>query len=158
MTDKIRPFLWFDSNAEEAMNFYVSIFKNSKVLNVSRYPDGSPFPKGTMMGGTFLLEGREFLALNGGPHIKLNEAFSMFVDCESQEEVDGLWEKLLSGGGTESRCGWLKDRFGLSWQIIPAEMQKMMGDKDPRKAGRVVQAMMQMAKIDLKKLREAYAG
>ncbi len=146
---KITPFLWFDNNAEEAINFYVSIFKDSKILSTT------PGPNGTIMSATFQLEGQEFYALNGGPMFKFTEAISLFVNCETQEEVDDLWERL-SAGGEKSRCGWLKDKFGLSWQIIPTALGRLMGDKDPVKAGRVMQAMMQMSKIDIKALQQAY--
>lgn len=152
---KITPFLWFDDNAEEAMNFYTSIFKNAQVGRVSRYPEGAPGPAGKVMSATFQLEGQEFMALNGGPQFKFTEAISFFVTCETQEEVDELWAKL-SAGGKESRCGWLKDRFGLSWQIIPSALGKMLGDKDREKAQRVVKAMLQMNKIDLAGLQRAY--
>jgi predicted 3-demethylubiquinone-9 3-methyltransferase (glyoxalase superfamily) len=151
---KITPFLWFDGKAEEAMNFYVSLFKNSKIVNVSRYGDAGPGPKGTVISGTFQLAGQQFHALNGGPQYKFTEAISLFVNCESQEEVDELWEKL-SKGGEKSRCGWLKDKFGLSWQVIPSVLGKMLRDKDPEKARRVMQAMLQMDKIDIKKLKQA---
>jgi predicted 3-demethylubiquinone-9 3-methyltransferase (glyoxalase superfamily) len=153
---KIMPFLWFDHQAEEAMNFYVSIFKNSSVLNVTRYGVAGPGPKGTVMSATFQLEGQTFYALNGGPLFKFTEAISFFVDCKTQEEVDELWAKL-SAGGSESRCGWLKDKYGLSWQIIPSALGEMLGDKDPKKAARVMQAMMAMGKIEIAKLKEAYA-
>lgn len=156
-SQKITPFLWFNDNAEEAMNFYTSIFKESKIVSVSRYGDNMPMPKGTVMTGTFSIEGQDFMVLNGGPHFKFTEAISLFVNCYSQQEVDELWEKL-SEGGQKSQCGWLKDKFGLSWQIIPVELGKLMGDKDPQKAGRVVQAMMKMTKIDIQKLQEAYDG
>jgi predicted 3-demethylubiquinone-9 3-methyltransferase (glyoxalase superfamily) len=152
---KITPFLWFDNNAEEAMNFYVSIFKNSKIVSVSRYGEGGPGPAGSVMTGTFQLEGQEFMALNGGPHFKFTEAISLFVSCETQEEVDELWEKL-SEGGQESRCGWLKDKFGLSWQIIPKALGMMLQDKDREKSKRVMNAMLQMDKIDIKRLKQAY--
>jgi predicted 3-demethylubiquinone-9 3-methyltransferase (glyoxalase superfamily) len=152
---KITPFLWFDGNAEEAMNFYTSIFKNSEVLSVSRYPEGAPMPAGTLMSATFRLEDQEFMALNAGPQFKFTEAISFYISCETQEEVDALWAKLTEGG-EESQCGWLKDKFGLSWQIIPRALGEMLGDKDPAKAGRVMQAMLQMQKIDIRKLREAY--
>lgn len=152
---KITPFLWFNGNAEEAMNFYVAIFKNSKIVNVSRYGDAGPGPKGTVMSGTFQLAGQQFHALNGGPQYNFTEAISLFVDCESQEEVDDLWEKL-SKGGEKSRCGWLKDKFGLSWQVIPSVLGKLLRDKDPEKAKRVMNAMLQMDKIDIKKLKQAY--
>jgi predicted 3-demethylubiquinone-9 3-methyltransferase (glyoxalase superfamily) len=147
---KITPFLWFDNQAEEAMNFYVSVFKNSKVLGVT------PGPGGIAMTVSFELEGQEFIGLNAGPHDKFNEAISFFVDCKTQEEVDELWEKLISGGGEESMCGWLKDKYGLSWQIIPSALGEMLGDKDPEKAHRVLQAMLKMHKIDVKALKQAY--
>jgi len=154
---KITPFLWFDHEAEEAMNFYVSIFKNSKVGKVSRYGDAGPGPKGTVMSATFQLEGQEFIALNGGPVFHFTEAISFFVDCKTQEEVDELWEKL-SAGGEPGRCGWLKDKFGLSWQIIPSALMNMLQDKDPQKSKRVMQAMLQMSKIDIASLKRAYGG
>jgi predicted 3-demethylubiquinone-9 3-methyltransferase (glyoxalase superfamily) len=147
---KITPFLWFDDQAEEAMNFYVSVFKNSKVLGVS------PGPNGKAMSVTFELEGQEFIGLNAGPHYKFNEAISFFVDCKTQEEVDELWAKLISDGGEESMCGWLKDKYGLSWQIIPSALGEMLGDQDPEKAQRAMQAMLKMHKIDIRALRQAY--
>lgn len=153
---KITPFLWFNDNAEEAMNFYVSTFKNSKVLTVTRYGDAGPGPKGSVMSATFELEGQQFYALNGGPHYSFTPAISLFVDCETQTEVDALWNKLLAGGGTPDRCGWLRDRFGLSWQIIPSALGRMLGDKDRAKANRAMQAMLQMDKIEVAKLQEAY--
>ena len=152
---KITPFLWFDENAEEAVNFYVSIFKNSKIGRITRYGETGPGPKGTVMSATFQLDGQEFMALNGGPQFKFTEAISFFVNCETQEEVDALWEKL-SEGGQKSRCGWLKDKYGLSWQIIPSALGKMLGDKDPEKSQRVMKAMLQMDKIDIKGLEQAY--
>jgi predicted 3-demethylubiquinone-9 3-methyltransferase (glyoxalase superfamily) len=152
---KITPFLWFDGNAEEAMKFYVSIFKNSKILSVARYGEAGPGPAGSVMTGTFQLDGQELMALNGGPHFKFTEAISLFVNCETQEEVDELWEKL-SAGGQKSRCGWLKDKFGLSWQIIPKALGMMLQDKDPAKSKRVMNAMLQMDKIDIKGLKQAY--
>ena len=152
---KITPFLWFDNQAEEAMNFYVSLFKNSRVLSVSRYGEGGPAPAGTVMTATFQLDGQEFTALNGGPYFKFNEAISLFVNCETQEEVDDLWEKLTDGGEL-SQCGWLKDRYGLSWQIVPTALGEMLGDKDPKKAQSVMQAMLQMTKIDIAALQRAY--
>lgn len=154
---KITPFLWFDNQAEEAANFYVSIFKNSKILNVSRYGEAGPQPAGTVLTVTFQLEGMEFTALNGGPHFKFTEAISLYVDCASQAEVDTLWEKLTDGG-EESQCGWLKDKYGLSWQIVPARLIELMHDEDPEKARRVTEAMLQMRKIDVEKLEQAYAG
>ena len=154
---RITPFLWFDNNAEEAMNFYTSIFKNSKIGNITRYGDAGPGPKGTVMTATFQLEGQEFMALNGGPIFKFTEAISLFVNCETQEEVDELWEKLSAGAG-DGQCGWLKDKFGLWWQIIPKALGEMLGDKDGAKAQRVMQAMLQMKKIDVAKLKQAYEG
>jgi predicted 3-demethylubiquinone-9 3-methyltransferase (glyoxalase superfamily) len=147
---KITPFLWFDTQAEEAMNFYVSVFKNSKVNNVSRGPDGKAFTV------SFELDGQEFMGLNAGPQFKFNEAISMFVNCENQAEVDELWAKLTADGGEESMCGWLKDKYGLSWQIIPKALGELMGDPDPVKAQRVMQAMLQMKKIDVAGLQQAY--
>jgi predicted 3-demethylubiquinone-9 3-methyltransferase (glyoxalase superfamily) len=152
---KITPFLWFDNNAEEAMNFYVSIFKNSKVGRVTRYGDAGPGPKGSVMSATFQLDGQEFFALNGGPLFSFTPAISFFVNCETQQEVDELWEKL-SAGGKKERCGWLKDKYGLSWQIIPSVLGKLMHDKDAEKAKRVMQAMLQMDKIDIQRLQQAY--
>src|SRR2546425_4267884 len=154
---KITTYLWFDNNAEEAMNFYVSIFKNSKILDVVRYGDAGPGPKGTVMAGTFQLAGQEFMALNGGPQFKFTEAISLFVNCEKQEEVDELWQKL-SEGGEGGPCGWLKDKYGLSWQIIPTALGEMLQDPDAEKANRVMQAMLQMSKIDIAGLRRAYDG
>jgi predicted 3-demethylubiquinone-9 3-methyltransferase (glyoxalase superfamily) len=152
---KITPYLWFDNNAEEAIQFYSSIFKNSKTVNVTRYGEGGPLPKGTLMSATFEVEGQQFMALNGGPHFKFNEAISFFVNCETQEEVDELWEKL-SEGGEEGRCGWLKDKYGLSWQIIPSILGKLMQDEDAGKAKNVMEAMFKMDKIDIKALKQAY--
>ena len=152
---KITTFLWFDQQAEEAMNFYVSLFKNSKVLSVSRYPQGGPMPAGTLMTATFQLDGQEFTALNGGPEFKFTEAVSLFVTCETQAEVDHFWDHL-SEGGEKSRCGWLKDRFGLSWQIVPTALGELMGDPNPRKAQNVMQAMLQMDKLDIAALQAAH--
>jgi predicted 3-demethylubiquinone-9 3-methyltransferase (glyoxalase superfamily) len=152
---KIVPFLWFDAKAEEAANHYVSIFKNSKVSSVTRYGDGGPGPKGAVMSVRFQLDGQEFYALNGGPLFKFTEAISLFVNCDTQQEVDDLWEKL-SKGGEKRQCGWLKDQFGLSWQIIPTALGQMLGDKDPQKSKRVMKTMMQMTKIDIKALKQAY--
>jgi predicted 3-demethylubiquinone-9 3-methyltransferase (glyoxalase superfamily) len=154
---KITPFLWFDGRAEEAMNFYTSIFKNSKCVSVSRHGDAGPGPKGSVMTATFQLEGQEFVALNGGPHFTFTPAISFFVHCETQEEVDEFWEKLSEGGKT-NQCGWLQDKFGVSWQIIPTALVKMLGDKDPVKSKRVMQAMLQMTKIDIQGLKKAYEG
>jgi predicted 3-demethylubiquinone-9 3-methyltransferase (glyoxalase superfamily) len=153
---KITPFLWFDGNAEEAANFYISIFKNSKMGKISRYGDAGPGPKGSAMSVTFQIEGQEFFALNGGPQFKFTPAISFFVNCETQQEVDELWEKLSAGGRTD-RCGWLQDKFGLSWQIIPTVLGQLLGDKDPQRAKRAMQAMLQMTKIDIKKLQQAAA-
>lgn len=152
---KITPFLWFDNNAEEAMNFYTAIFGNAKIGNITRYGEGGRGPAGTVMTATFQLEGQEFIVLNGGPQFKFTEAISFFVNCETQEEVDELWEKL-SAGGEESQCGWLKDKFGLSWQIIPTALGQMLGDPNPEKAQRVMEVMLQMQKIDIQLLKQAY--
>jgi predicted 3-demethylubiquinone-9 3-methyltransferase (glyoxalase superfamily) len=154
---KITPFLWFDGKAEEAANFYVSIFKNSKILNLGRYGDAGPGPKGTVMVATFQIEGQQFMALNGGPQYTISPAISFFVDCETQAEVDELWEKLTAGG-SEVQCGWLTDKFGVSWQIIPRTLMELMQDKDPVKSQRVFKAMMGMIKIDIEALRRAYRG
>ena len=154
---KITPFLWFNGNAEEAMNFYVSIFKNSKVLRVNRYGEEGPGPKGAVMSAKFQLDGQEFFALNGGPQFTFTPAISFFVDCETQPEVDALWEKL-SKGGEKQRCGWLTDKFGLSWQIIPSVLGELLQDKDDEKSERVWRAMLQMDKIDIKGLKQAYEG
>jgi len=154
---KITPFLWYDGKAEEAANLYISIFKNSKILNVARYGEAGPGPKGTVMTVSFQLEGQEFMALNGGPHYTFSPAISFFVSCETQAEVDGLWEKL-SAGGSELQCAWLKDRFGVSWQIVPKALLELMQDKDPVKSQRVFKAMLQMTKIDIEGLRRAHRG
>ena len=151
----ITPFLWFDGKAEEAMNFYVSIFKNSKVGRVTRYGEAGPGPKGTVMSATFQLDGQEFFALNGGPQFTFSPAISFFVNCETQREVDDLWEKL-SEGGEKQRCGWLRDKYGLSWQVVPSVLGKMLQDKDAGKAKRVMEAMLQMDKIDIQRLKQAY--
>jgi predicted 3-demethylubiquinone-9 3-methyltransferase (glyoxalase superfamily) len=151
---KITPFLWFDGNAEEAANFYISIFKNSKMGKISRYGDAGPGPKGSAMSVAFQIEGQEFFALNGGPQFKFTPAISFFVNCETQQEVDELWDKLSAGGRTD-RCGWLQDKFGLSWQIIPTVLGQLLGDKDPQRAKRAMQAMLQMTKIDIEKLQQA---
>lgn len=154
---KLTPFLWFDNQAEEAADFYVAIFKNSKIVSIDRYGDAGPGPKGTVMIATFQIDGQEFVALNGGPRFKFTEAISFVVNCETQEEVDYFWEKL-SAGGEKSRCGWLKDKFGLSWQVVPTILDKLMRAKDAVKAQRVMQAMLQMDKIDIKTLKQAYEG
>jgi predicted 3-demethylubiquinone-9 3-methyltransferase (glyoxalase superfamily) len=145
---KITPFLWFDGKAEEAMNFYISIFKNSKIVSVTRYGEAGPGPKGTVMAATFQLDGQQFFALNGGPHFTFSPAISFFVNCETQQEVDELWEKL-SAGGEKQRCGWLKDKYGLSWQIIPAVLGELLQDKDADKPSKVMKAMLKMDKIDI---------
>lgn len=155
---KITTFLWFDNQAEEAANFYTSIFKNSKVNQVARYGDAGPGPKGTAMTVTFTLEGQDFIALNGGPLFKFTEAISLFVDCETQQEVDNLWSKLTADGGKESQCGWLKDKYGLSWQIIPSALRRTVGGSDPAGAGRAMKAMLKMQKLDIKALEDAYNG
>ena len=152
---KITPCLWFDNNAEAAVNHYLSIFKNSKINKILRCGDAGPGPKGSILTIAFQLEGQDFIALNGGPIFKFNEAISLSVDCKSQIEVDDLWEKL-SDGGQESQCGWLKDKFGLSWQVVPSALVEMLQDPDPEKAKRVMAAMMQMGKIDIAKLKQAY--
>jgi predicted 3-demethylubiquinone-9 3-methyltransferase (glyoxalase superfamily) len=151
---KITPFLWFDSQAEEAMNFYISIFKNSKTMTIARYGDAGPGPKGSVMTAAFQLEGQDFVALNGGPQFKFTPAISFVVNCETQQEVDELWEKL-SLGGKKDRCGWLTDKFGVSWQIVPTILSKLLQDKDAEKAKRVMQAMMQMDKLDIDRLKQA---
>ena len=154
---KITPFLWFDGKAEEAMNVYVSIFKNSKVVSVTRYGDAGPGPKGTVMSATFQLEGQDFYALNGGPQFTFTPAISLFISCETQKEVDELWEKL-SEGGRKDRCGWLQDKYGLSWQVVPSILGKLLGDKDAKKSTRVMKAMLQMDKLDIQRLKRAYEG
>ncbi|BBE50378.1 3-demethylubiquinone-9 3-methyltransferase [Ferriphaselus amnicola] len=152
---KITPFLWFDGQAEEAMNFYVSVFNDSKILNVNRYGDAGPGPKGTVMTASFLLNGQPFLALNGGPVFQFTPAISFVVNCETQEEVDSYWAKL-SAGGQEGQCAWLTDKFGISWQIVPKQLGQLLSDPDPAKAGRVMQAMLEMSKIDIAELQRAY--
>jgi predicted 3-demethylubiquinone-9 3-methyltransferase (glyoxalase superfamily) len=154
---KISPFLWFDDQAEEAMNFYVSIFENSKVGKITRYGDAGPGPKGSVMTASFELEGQPFTALNGGPHFKFTEAVSFVVNCDTQEEVDEFWDKLSEGGQIQ-QCGWLKDKFGLSWQITPSVLIELLNDPDPQKSQSVMEAMLQMTKIDIAKLRQAYEG
>jgi predicted 3-demethylubiquinone-9 3-methyltransferase (glyoxalase superfamily) len=152
---KITPFLWFDSQAEEAAKLYTSLFKNSKIVSISRYGASGPGPEGSVMTVTFELDGREFLALNGGPMYRLTEAFSLSVHCETQAEVDELWRKL-SEGGEEGRCGWLKDRFGLSWQIVPTTLDPMLQDRDRERSQRVMAAMLKMGKLDIQALEHAY--
>jgi len=152
---KIMPFLWFNDQAEEAMNFYVDIFKNSTVLSITRYGAAGPGEEGTVMTASFVLDGQEFVALNGGPQFTFSPAISFVVNCTSQDEVDDLWAKL-SAGGKEVQCGWLQDRYGLSWQIVPTVLIEMLNNNDPNKANRVMQAMLQMVKIDIDGIRRAY--
>jgi len=152
---KITAFLWFNDKAEEAANLYASLFKNSKIGNVTRYGEGGPGPKGTVMSVTFQLDGQEFIALNGGPQFKFSPAVSFLVNCETQQEVDRLWEKL-SEGGEKQKCGWLRDKYGLSWQIVPSILGKMLHDQDPEKSRKVMKAMLQMDKIDIARLEQAY--
>jgi len=152
---KITPCLWFDGQAEEAANFYVSLFKDSGIVSLSRFGEGAPGPAESVMTVNFQIGGQEFIALNGGPHFNFTEAISLFVNCETQEEVDELWAKL-SEGGEEGQCGWLKDRYGLSWQIVPTVLGEMLGDPDPEKAQNVMQAMLRMRKLDMATLRRAY--
>jgi predicted 3-demethylubiquinone-9 3-methyltransferase (glyoxalase superfamily) len=154
---KINPFLWFDDKAEEAANFYVSIFKNSRIQTVRRYGEAGPGQKGSVMAVTFQIEGQEFIALNGGPHFTFTPAISFFINCETQEEVDGLWEKLSAGGRTD-RCGWLTDKYGVTWQVIPTALGKLLSDPDPEKSGRVMKAMLQMDKINIDALQRAHRG
>jgi predicted 3-demethylubiquinone-9 3-methyltransferase (glyoxalase superfamily) len=155
---KISPFLWYDTQAEEAANLYVSIFPNSKILATARYGDAGPGPKGSVMTVQFQLDGQEIIALNGGPIYKFTEAFSLSVDCKNQEEVDRYWTMLTANGGQEGPCGWLKDKFGLSWQVTPAILPQMLTDTDRKKAARVMEAMMKMKKIDVAALKRAYEG
>src|SRR5579863_2696620 len=152
---KISPFLWFDQQAEEAANYYVSIFKDSKILSISRYNDAGPGPAGKVLVVKFQIEGQDFFALNGGPQFRFNEAISFAIDCQTQEEVDYFWNKLTADGGKESQCGWLKDKFGLSWQVIPRILIELLSDHDKSKAGRVMQAMLKMKKIEIAALQAA---
>jgi predicted 3-demethylubiquinone-9 3-methyltransferase (glyoxalase superfamily) len=155
---KITPFLWFEKSPEEAVNFYLSIFKNSKLISRNNWAEGTPMPAGSMMSATIDLEGQELIIFSAGPMFKFTEATSLFVNCETQEEIDYFWEKLTADGGQASRCGWLKDKFGLSWQIIPPVLGKLLGDKDSAKAKRVMMAMMKMDKIIIADLEKAYNG
>jgi predicted 3-demethylubiquinone-9 3-methyltransferase (glyoxalase superfamily) len=157
MIQKIKPFLWFDHQAEEAAGFYCSIFKNSEILKVERFPEGAPGPAGSVMIVNFRLEGQQFVALNGGPMFKFTEAISFSIATETQEETDYYWNKLTSGGGQQSQCAWLKDKFGLSWQVVPTALSQLLADPDKRKAQRVMQAMLQMKKIDIAALHRAAA-
>ena len=152
---KITPFLWFDNQAEEAARFYISVFKNSRLGEVQRCGEAGPGPAGSVMSVTFTLDGQDFIALNGGPHFKFTEAISFFIPCDSQAEVDELWEKL-SEGGEKSRCGWLKDKFGVSWQVVPTVLKDLLWDKDPQKSRRVMEAMLQMDKLDIERLKQAH--
>ncbi len=152
---KITPFLWFDNQAEEAANFYVSLFKKSKIVSIARYGEAGPGPKGSAMTVAFELEGQEYIALNGGPYFKFTEAVSFVINCRTQEEVDELWEKLAEGG-EQGQCGWLKDKYGLSWQVVPIALSEMLQDKDQKRAQRVMEAMLKMKKIDLNILKKAY--
>ena len=154
---KITPFLWFDNQAEDAMNFYISVFKNSKVGEIARYGEAGPGPAGSVMTATFELDGQHFIALNAGPHFKFTEAISFVIDCQDQEEVDYYWNKLTEGG-QESQCGWLKDKFGLSWQVVPTMLSKLFNTPDKDKANRAMKAMMQMKKLDIASLQKAYDG
>jgi predicted 3-demethylubiquinone-9 3-methyltransferase (glyoxalase superfamily) len=155
---QINPSLWFDDQAEEAANHYVSIFKNSKIVRIARYPAGSPGPEGSVMTVDFELNGQRFNAINGGPQFTFTEAVSLLVDCDSQDEVDEYWAKLTADGGQEVQCGWLKDKYGLSWQIVPPGFDEMIASGDPVKAQRAMQAMLQMKKLDVNELRRAYDG
>ena len=155
MKQKITTFLTFNNQAEEAMNFYTAVFKNSKIVNVHRMPANGPMPAGTVLGGNFILDGQEFHALNGGPSFSFSQGISLFVNCDTQEEIDEIWGRMLEGGQAIA-CGWIKDKFGISWQIIPGILGELLQDQDAAKAGRVMQAMMQMVKIDIRKLKEAY--
>ena len=155
---KITPFLWFNENAEEAINFYTSIFKDSKMGKVTRNGDNGPGPKGSVLVANFTIEGQDFIALNGGPRFQFTEAVSFVVNCKTQDEIDFYWDKLLEGGGKEQACGWLKDKFGLSWQIVPVQMGELMSGNDPQRSARVMQAMMKMIKLDLPTLQKAYDG
>ena len=154
MIQKIKPFLWFDNQAEDAANFYRSIFKDSKILKIARYPEGSPAPAGSVMVVSFQIEGQEFMALNAGPLFKFTEAISFLIACETQEEVDHYWNKLLAGG-QESQCGWLKDKYGLSWQVTPTILSELLAEKDHKKAQQVMKTMLQMKKIDIATLKRA---
>jgi predicted 3-demethylubiquinone-9 3-methyltransferase (glyoxalase superfamily) len=155
-TQKITTFLWFDDDAEEAVRFYCSLFPDSQVLSESRWGPGGPVPAGTLMTARFRLAGQQFMALNGGPQHRFTEAVSLLVDCRDQAEIDTLWERLTAGGGEPGQCGWLKDRWGLSWQIVPSCLPELLGGNDPARAGRVAQAMMDMHKLDIAKLKEAH--
>ncbi|MCE7698979.1 MAG: VOC family protein [Methanobacterium paludis] len=154
---KIIPFLWFDGKAEEAANFYTSIFKNSKIVTIMRYGEAGPGPEGTVMSATLELDGQEFIALNGGPQFTFSPAISFFINCQTQKEVDELWEKF-SKDGEKQGPGWIKDKYGVSWQIVPTLLSKLLNDPDPEKSQRVMKAMLQMDKLDIEKLKHAYKG
>ena len=156
--NKVTPFIWFDTQAEAAANFYVSLFADSTIIDVARWGNGSPYPEGSTMSVTLDLAGQQYILFNGGSHFKLNESFSLFVSCEDQLEVDRLWNALIADGGAPSKCSWLKDKFGVSWQIVPKALMRLLGDPDSAKAGRVMQAMMQMTKIDVAELERAATG
>ena len=158
MSQKIQPFLWFDQEAEEAARFYCKIFKKSKLGKITRYPQGSPGPAGSVMTVEFKLNGQDFVALNGGPQFKFTEAVSFAINCKDQKELDYYWDKLLAGGGQPSMCGWLKDKYGLSWQVVPTGVMKLWSGRNKAGVERAMQAMMKMVKLDLKKLEAAYAG
>jgi predicted 3-demethylubiquinone-9 3-methyltransferase (glyoxalase superfamily) len=155
---KIVPFLWYDGKAEEAIRLYTSLFKNSKIINITYWGEGSPFPKDQVMNGAFELDGQRFYAFDAGPQFKFTEAISFYINCETQEEIDHFWNKLTADGGQESMCGWLKDKFGISWQIVPPILGQLLSDKDKAKSGRVMQAMMQMKKIVIDDLKKAAEG
>jgi predicted 3-demethylubiquinone-9 3-methyltransferase (glyoxalase superfamily) len=152
---KITPFLWFDNNAEEAMNFYVAVFKDAKITSLTRFGDAGPGPKGTVMTGIFQIHWQDFYALNGGPQFKFTPAISLFVNCETQQEIDELWEKL-SEGGKKDQCGWVTDKFGLTWQIVPSVLGKLLHGSNPQKSNRVMKAMLKMNKLDIQQLQQAY--
>jgi predicted 3-demethylubiquinone-9 3-methyltransferase (glyoxalase superfamily) len=158
MPQKITPNLWFDTEAEEAANFYVSVFKNSRIVNKTHYTENSPREAGMVMTVDFELDGQRFTGINGGPDFTFDEAVSFLIDCKDQDEVDYYWEKLLSEGGQESQCGWLKDRYGVSWQVVPAGMEELFSDSDPERAERAMQAMLKMVKLDIEELRRAADG
>lgn len=158
MTNKITPFLWFDNNLEEALDFYKSVFKSVEVFSISRYGEGGPAPAGTVITASFRINGQDFMGLNGGPMFKFTEAISFFIDCKDQAEIDYYWDKLTADGGEESMCGWLKDKFGLSWQVVPSVLGSLLGSPDPEKAGRAMQAMLQMRKLDIAALQAAHDG
>jgi predicted 3-demethylubiquinone-9 3-methyltransferase (glyoxalase superfamily) len=152
----ITPFLWFDGKAEEAMKLYVSVFKNSKIININYWGEGTPFPKDQVMTGVFELDGQKFYAFDAGPEFKFTEAISFFVECDTQEEIDHYWTRLTADGGQESMCGWLKDKFGVSWQIVPRVLPQLLADKDRKRSGQAMQAMMQMRKLDIAALQNAF--